>query len=76
MLLADTLIATLGDFIAKREKDPFKSVSRKHRYFSSTVHIWYSTANAQILGQSSITSSSSTGFASGRFKLVVIVLQT
>jgi len=69
MQQAETLIATFGDLIAKSENAPFNKVSRKHLYFSSTVHIWYSTANPQILGHNSITSSSSKAFVSGRFAL-------
>ena len=69
MQLADTLTATLGDLIANRENEPFKSVSKKHRCFSSIVHIWYSTANAQILGHNSITRSSSTALRSGCFEV-------
>ena len=61
--------ATFGDLIAKRENAPLSKVSRKHLCFSSIVHIWYSTASPQILGQSSITSSSSIGLISARFAL-------
>lgn len=67
MQLADTLIATLGDLIASSENEPFNRVSRKHLDFSSTVHMWYSTARAQTLGQSSIMRTSSILFKSGFF---------
>jgi hypothetical protein len=76
MQLADTLIAIFGDLIASKEKAPLSKVSRKQRSFSSTVHIWYSTARPQTLGHSSIMSSSSTVFRSGRLAFKVMLLHT
>lgn len=61
-VVADTLRATSGDFIASREKVPLSKVSGKHRFLSSYDCLWYSEANAQILGHNStVIASKSTG---------------